>query len=201
MKKISLAEAIEGIEDTRREKSVIWKGAKIHRIDITKDLETPSNEYSLEVIRLAKLALHKTGYHLWIPSQEEIKKTGWEESDSAMFYNHNQEVSSKIYNKLSDLKIQEYDITNINGLLRFELTLKRNFLIDHRLINSEETSFTALYELFSIILDNAEALIQTHIAGPMWSGNFLSKRLQKKYIKRYCKTHEVKSPSSFCPVT
>ena len=47
----------------------LWKGAKIHRIDITKDLETPSNEYSLEVIRLAKLALHNTGYHLWIPSQ------------------------------------------------------------------------------------------------------------------------------------
>ena len=46
--------------------------------------------------------------------------------------------------------------------------------------------------MLSVILDNAEALMQKHIAGPMWNGNFLSKKLQKKYIKRYCKTHEAK---------
>ena len=34
--------------------------------------------------------------------------------------------------------------------------------------------------------------MQTHIVGPLWSGNFLSRRLQKKYIKRHCKTKEGK---------
>ena len=34
--------------------------------------------------------------------------------------------------------------------------------------------------------------MQTHIVGPLWSGNFLSKKLQKKYIKRHCKTKESK---------
>ena len=40
----------------------LWEEARLKRIDLTKDIETESDEYSAEVIRLAKLALHKTGY-------------------------------------------------------------------------------------------------------------------------------------------
>jgi hypothetical protein len=109
-----------------------------------------------------------------------------------MFYNHNQEVSSKIYNKLTDLKNQGYDISDVKGLLRFELTLKRNFLKNHGLIKSGNNTLTELEGLCSTVLDNAEELMQTHVVGPMWNGNFLSKKLQKKYIKKYCKTHESK---------
>ena len=170
----------------------LWKDTKIQRVDVTKDVATESDEYSKEVIRLAKLALNKTGYHIWIPSKEEVDKTGWTENDSTMFYNHNQEVKSKIYNKLTDLKNHEYDATNIKGLLRFELTLKRNFLKNHGLIKSGNNSIEELSKMLPVILDNAEALMQKHIVGPMWNGNFLSKKLQKKYIKRYCKTHEAK---------
>ncbi len=161
----------------------LWKETKIQRVDISKDIETGSDEYSKEVIRLAKLALHKTGYHLWIPTKKDIDKTGWAEDDSTMFYNHNQEVSSKIYNKLTDLKNQDYDTTDIKGLLRFELTLKRNFLKNNGLIKSGHNTFEELNKLFSTVLDNAEALMQRHIAGPMWNGNFLSKKLQRTYIK------------------
>ncbi|MBO7341094.1 MAG: transglycosylase domain-containing protein, partial [Clostridia bacterium] len=42
------------------------------------------------------------------------------------------------------------------------------------------------------VLNGAEELMQTHIVGPLWSGNFLSRKLQKKYIKRHCKTKESK---------
>jgi hypothetical protein len=170
----------------------LWKDAKIQRVDISKDIETESDEYSKEVIRLSKLALHKTGYHLWIPTKEDINKTGWAEDDSTMFYNHNQEVSTKIYNKLSDLKNQNYDTDNIKGLLRFELTLKRNFLKNHGLIKSGNNQFSELEPLLSMVLDNAEGLMQTHVVAPLWNGNFLSKKLQKKYIKKHCKTQESK---------
>lgn len=163
----------------------LWKEAKIQRVDVTKDIETESDEYSKEVIRLSKLALHKTGYHLWIPTKEDIEKTGWAEEDSTMFYNHNQEVSSKIYNKLTDLKNQNCDTVGIKGLLRFELTLKRNFLKNNGLIKSGHNQFTDLGKLFSILMDNSEALMQRHVIGPMWNGNFLNKKLQKKYIKNH----------------
>lgn len=169
----------------------LWKEAKLKRVDLSKDIETASDEYSMEVIRLSKLALYKTGYHLWTPKKEDIERTGWAEEDSAMFYNHNQEVQAKIYNKLSDFK-NIVDVSDMKGLLRFELSLKRNFLKNSGLIQKGNTPFAILPEVFSCILNGAEELMQTHIVGPLWSGNFLSKKLQTKYIKRHCKTKESK---------
>lgn len=169
----------------------LWNETKLKRVDLTKDIETESDAYTMEVIRLSKLALYKTGYHLWTPTKEDIKRTGWEENDSSMFYNHNQEVQAKIYNKLRDFQ-NIVDVSDIKGLLRFELSLKRNFLKNSGLIEKGNTPFAILTEVFSCILNGAEELMQTHIVGPLWSGNFLSRKLQKKYIKRHCKTKESK---------
>jgi hypothetical protein len=80
----------------------------------------------------------------------------------------------------------------MKGLLRFELALKRNFLKNSGLIQKGNTPFEILSEVFSYIIKGAEELMRTHIVGPLWSGNFLSRKLQKKYIKRYCKTKESK---------
>ena len=140
----------------------------------------------MEVIRLSKLALHKTGYHLWMPKKEDIERTGWAEEDSAMFYNHNQEVQAKIYNKLKDLK-NIVDVSDMKGLLRFELSLKRNFLKNSGLIQKGNTPFESLAEIFSCVLNGAEEMMQTHIVGPLWVGNSLSRKLQKKYIQKHCK--------------
>ena len=126
-----------------------------------------------------------------MPTKEEVEKTGWAEEDSAMFYNHNQEIQAKIYNKLRDFK-NIVDVSDMKGLLRFELSLKRNFLKNSGLLQKGNTPFAILPEVFSGILNGAEELMQTHIVGPLWSGGFLSRRLQKKYIKRYCKTKEGK---------
>ena len=153
----------------------------------TIDILTPSHFGGL-----SKLSLHKTGYHLWIPSKEDIEKTGWAEEDSTMFYNHNQEVQAKIYNKLSDFKNIGVDVSDMKGLVRFELSLKRNFLKNSGLIQKGNTPFEALAETFSYVLKGAEELMQTHVVGPLWSGNFLSRRLQKKYIKKLCKSKESK---------
>ena len=170
----------------------LWNEAKLKRIDLTKDIETESDEYSKEIIRLSKLSLHKTGYHLWLPSKEEIEKTGWAEEDSTMFYNHNQEVQAKIYNKLLDFKNIGVDVSDMKGLVRFELSLKRNFLKNSGLIQKGNTPFEALAEVFAYVLKGAEELMQTHVVGPLWSGNFLSRRIQKKYIKKLCKSKESK---------
>lgn len=185
-----LAEIIEEIKQVSG--VMLWNEAKINRIDIAKDVRTESDEYSKEVIRIAKLALNKTGYHLWIPSKEAVSNAGWLETDATMFYNHNQEVKGKIYNKLTDLKNQKYDVADVEGLLRFELSLKRNYLKNNCFINSTFISFPELITLFSILLDNAGDMLHTHIVGPLWSGKILSKSLQKKRIERYCKSKKKK---------
>ena len=200
MKKLYTAEeyalAMEKLKEILHEiqsktKINLWMNAKLKRVDLSKDIETESDEYSMEVIRLSKLALYKTGYHLWTPKKEDIERTGWKEENSAMFYNCNQEVQAKIYNKLKDSK-NVVSVEGMGGLIRFELSLKRNFLKNSGLIQKGNTPFEILPEVFSCILNGAEELMQTYIVGALWSGNFLSKKLQTKYIKRHCKTKEGK---------
>ena len=165
---------------------------KIHRLDLTKDIETPSDAYSREVIRLAKKSLHKNGYNLWTPTESDMQATGWHEEDSCMFNNHNQDINAKIYNKLADMKQRQYDIIDLKGLLRFELSLKRKFLKKQGLISSADLPFSALPELLCTALDQADELVQKYMVSPMWSGNFLSKDLQKQYIRNYCKSKKAK---------
>ena len=50
-------------------------------MDIAEDIKTSFDEYSQEVIRLAKKALHKYGYNLWSPTEEDIEKNGWEDEE------------------------------------------------------------------------------------------------------------------------
>jgi hypothetical protein len=166
----------------------LWSEAKIRRIDVSKDIETPSDEYSREIIRMAKKALYKTGYHLWSPTAEAVEKKDWFEEDSFFFRNHNQEVSAKVYNKLTDMQNLHYDTTGVTGLLRFELTLKRAYIRRLGLLSDEYMTMTDLPTVLSAILTSAPALMQKHIASPLWSGAMLYKDLQKKYIRIYCKS-------------
>ena len=170
----------------------LWEEVKLKRIDVSKDVETPSDEYSREVIRMAKLALYKTGYHIWRPTLEEIEDKDWFEEDSIFFNNHNQEVGAKIYNKLTDMKNLNYDTTGIQGLLRFELTLKRKFLKSLSLLTGDYLSFSDLATIVSTVLLSGSELMQKHVVSPLWSGVMLSKNLQKKYIKCYCKSKNSK---------
>ena len=170
----------------------VWHEAKIHRLDVAKDIQTPSNAYSQEVIRLAKKALRKTGYHLWTPTEQDVEKTGWAEEDSILFRNHNKGVNSKIYNKLTDMQNNNYEAANVSGLLRFELSLKRKYLKEQGMLDEKALDMTILASVLYGVLDRAEDLLQTHISGPLWSGAMLTKRLQKTYIKIHCRTHPKK---------
>jgi hypothetical protein len=169
----------------------LWREVKIKRIDLAKDIGTPSDEFSQEVIRIAKKALYKTGYKLFTPTEEDVKKTDWSEKDSILFNNHNQGVNSKIYNKLQDMKNQGLDTMHIKGLLRFELSLKRDYL--KRLeCNGTHISLNELSSLLCSLLERSAELMQKYIAGPLWSGGMLSKELQKKFIKINCKSKKAK---------
>lgn len=166
----------------------LWNEIKFKRIDIAKDVKTESEQYSQEVIRMAKKALHKTGYHIWTPSVEDIEKTGWAEEDSVLYNNRHQEVEGKIYNKLADMEKRGYDTENLKGLLRFELTLKRKYLYAKGFLADEYLNFEDLPILLGRILDQAAVLLHTHMVSPLWSGAMLHKDLQKKYIRIYCKS-------------
>ena len=185
-----LSNIIEGIKaDTGVD---LLHEAKLHRVDVSKDIETPSEEYSQEVIRIAKKALYKYGYNLWTPTEDDVRKNGWQEENSVMFCNHNQDVKSKIYNKMEDIKKLGYDTENLTGLLRFELALKWKFMKLQGYIREEFLTTDALADTLVSILNQAPDLLQKHIVSHLWSGAMLSKDLQKKYIRKKCGTKEAK---------
>ena len=160
--------------------------AKLYRVDVTKDIETPSEAYTHEVIRLAKAALHQYGYRLWEVENAEERKEEWTEENGVFYYNNNQDVKAKIYNKVEDLKIHGHDTVQWKGLLRFELALKRTFLKKENYICEKYITIEELTDALKGILFMASTLMQTHFADPLWSGAMVSKELQKKFIRRYC---------------
>ena len=166
----------------------LWNEVKIKRIDLAKDILTPSDAYSQEVIRLAKKALYKTGYQLWTPSNKDIARTDWQEENSILFRNHNQGVNSKIYNKLEDMRKQQIETVGVSGLLRFELSLKRDYLNQHMIKSDKHIDLDDLSKVLCNTLDQAAPLMQTYLIDPLWNGEMLSKDIQKKYIKCCCKS-------------
>lgn len=165
----------------------LWKEVKIKRIDLAKDIQTPSDAYSQEVIRLAKKALWKTGYHIWTPTETDIEKTGWAEENSILFRNHNQGVNAKIYNKLEDMRSNNLDSGGLSGLLRFELSLKKDYINERFSGARKHIDLFELSDLLVNVLENAPSLMQSYLTDPLWSGALLSKDLQKTYMKIQCR--------------
>ena len=181
------------LAEIKKESSIdLLDETKLHRMDIAEDIKASSDEYSQEVIRMAKKALHKYGYNLWSPTEEDIAKTGWDDKNSILFRNHNQEVQTKIYNKLEDMRNNSYDTENLSGLLRFELSLKRKFIRDQEYMTEKYLTTENLPVILGKILHEASDLMQEHIVSPLWSGAMLSKDLQKKYIRIRCKEKKTK---------
>lgn len=166
--------------------------AKLKRIGLTKDIVTPSEEYSHEVIRLAKLALGKYGYHLWSAEELETRKEEWKDENAVFFYNHNQELEEKMYNKKADLILQGYDTADIPSIIRFELTLKRKFMKLQGWIREEYGTPKELPVVLTTALAQAPDLMRQHITDPLWSGETLSKDRQKKRIRCHCKRKTAK---------
>ena len=81
----------------------LWQDVKLRRVDVTKDVVTPSDLYSAEIIKASKQAVYKCGYKVFKPQESESYNPEFPIEDSTLFYNHSQEIEAKIYNKLHDL--------------------------------------------------------------------------------------------------
>ena len=159
---------------------------RLYRVDVAKDIATPSEEYSHEVIRLAKMGLYKYGYRFMEPITNEKRIDHFKDENGVFFHNKRQDVKSKVYNKLEDLKLHHYNTDGMTGLLRFELALKRRFLLTRKYITAEHLGKDDLGRILEKVLKDAHDLLHDHIAAPLWSGAMLSKNLQRLLIWKYC---------------
>ena len=164
----------------------LLKEGRLYRMDVTKDVVTPSEEYSQEVIRLSKKGLFRYGYRFMEPVPEEKRVDSLKDENGTFFHHRRQDVKSKIYNKLEDLQIHHYYTAGMTGLLRFELALKRRFLLNKKYITAEHLGEDDLGRILEKILQDAYDLLHDHIEAPLWDGAMLSKKLQELYIWRYC---------------
>lgn len=160
----------------------LWQDAELHRIDITKDVRTPSDLYSAEIIRASKQAVYRCGYTVFKPEESKDYNPEWPIEDSALFYNHSQEVEAKIYNKLHDLGEVEQKKYSGFGLIRFELTLKKKRLKELYSIG-EVLLPDGLSDLLCKITEDGSMLLDKYMVQAMFPGAMLSESVLKKYIK------------------
>lgn len=160
----------------------LWKEAELRRVDITKDVTTPSDLYSAEIIKASKQAVRKCGYDIFRPEKSEGYNPEWPIEDSALFYSHSQEVAAKIYNKLHDLEEAERKEYSGFGLIRFELTLKQKRLID--LYNIGEVLLPdGLSGLLCKITEDGSMLLDKYIAQTLFPGAMVSRNVLRKHLK------------------
>jgi hypothetical protein len=165
------------------------KRAKINRVDVTCDVMTPSDDYSKEIVRIAKKVVVPYGYNVWEPSKEDQKEhPEWSSDNAAFFNNHSLEIAFKLYNKKEDhnLDMDFQEKLGSEGLVRFELTLKRNFLKKNRYIGKNAIALPDIARTLVDITSDAAFLLKEYMGNVLSTGDMLSNRILKKYIKRKC---------------
>lgn len=166
----------------------LMRDVKIKRIDVTCDIETPSEEYSKEIIRISKKLHLPYGYHFWIPTQEQVEENDWSLENSILFYNHSQDIQVKIYNKKQDAEVKDILEEKIGekGLIRLELSLKRNFLKEKLYIRKDNADniVAQLIEVLWEVTRDSSNLLGEYVSDVLYSGEMLSKKIQKSYIER-----------------
>ena len=151
----------------------------LSRVDVAKDVVTPSDGYTLEVIRLSKLAAKKYGYENYVPTEEKKKK--WSLENSSMYYSDY--VNAKIYNKKQDLKDHNADIDlDAKGLLRFEASLKLCELKRQKYI-LEEFNIDELSNILYKITCDGEEVLKRYFKEVLTDGSMITKSLQNKYFE------------------
>ena len=160
----------------------LLKNTKLKRVDVTKDITTPSEEYTREIIRLSKLSVIRCGYKRWEPD-ESNKNVKWALENASMFYTPTQKVNIKLYNKEQDLKDHGYNIElDGKGILRFEISLLRPALKQLNYIIYDNITINELNQTLNKITNDGDVLLEKYIASPLYDGCMISKKLQDKYI-------------------
>lgn len=160
----------------------LWQDVKLRRVDVTKDVVTPSDLYSAEIIMASKQAVHKNGYKVFKPQECESYNPEFPIEDSTLFYNHSQEIEAKIYNKLHDLDEIERKEYAKCGLIRFELSLKHARIKELYDIG-DTLSLDALPDLLCRITDDGAMLLDKYIVQTLFPGAMLSRSVMRQFLR------------------
>lgn len=186
---------VSSIEDTTG--IDIRRKYKIRRVDVTCDVMTPSDDYSAEIIAAVKTADLPYGYRRSEPTEEEIELYGWDRKNASLFYNKNQSVYAKVYDKKENIRErEEYRELEDKGLIRFEIELTRNYLRHKGLLKKDN-----LTKCLISVMDCSEELFEKYFVEnlynmPMFSLKVLYDYLELKYkgknktidkLKHFCK--------------
>lgn len=158
--------------------------AKLYRVDLTKDIITPNDLYTHEIIEAAKKSINRYGYERHDPREHLDYTLSWKDEDSMMF--KSEKVWGKLYNKKRDLLLNKHqsEIETLGdyGLLRFEISLLRDILRD----DYNAKGFITLEELpqilYSLIADG-NMLLDKYLVKTFYKGAMLSKSILKKRLK------------------
>ena len=169
----------EIINKIQAETGVDLKNAKIRRIDVTRDVITPSSGYTKEIIRTIKIQQLPYGYHAM--DGEIATRNQWTPENAFCYLNKNQNVRVKVYDKvqnLQDYKNEEWKELKGKGILRFEVTLEKKSL---KKIGDDNTD---LVQLIEMVLECAEQIYDEHVVLPLDTGVMLSEDVLCKYVDR-----------------
>lgn len=178
-------------EATERTNIDLLAGAEIKRVDIACDIVTPSDEYSREIVRVAKLSRMPYGYKIWEPPKDGCGKKGWNADNAVFFYNHNQEAKGKIYNKKEDAETADSLDAYLKGigkedcgLIRCEITLKGNCLKKNKFITKSQINIPGIALLLRRLTEESQNLLEEFAGDFMLEHDMLSKNILIKYISR-----------------
>lgn len=159
---------------------------KIQRVDLTCDVETPSDAYSKEIIAASKVAKLPDGYTRFEATEEEMDKYGWEHENASLFYNKNQKVYLKIYDKKENLKGKdEYQDYLDKGLVRYEIAMLRQNLKKYGRLLKEK-----LGACLRKVMDSARQLFDEYFILNLFDLPMFSWKVLEKYLKKCMKGKE-----------
>ena len=163
--------------------------AKLYRVDLTKDIITPNDFCTHEIIKAARKAINRYGYETYDPKAHADYKIDWKQEDSMLF--KSKKVWGKLYNKKRDLVLHkcqsEIEELGDYGLLRFEISLLRSILRDDYSARGY-ISLDVLPEILYQITTDGNSLLNKHLVNTFYDGTMLSRSVLKKYLNKKSKS-------------
>lgn len=176
---LALKEYYNIVSEIKANTGIDISDATTYRIDVTKDVVTPSSDYTNEIISVLKTTNLPYGYDSL--SETDYLNRDWNPDNSYNYSNTKQGISVQIYNKIKQL--DEYTNTNTDfigtkGLLRFELSLSKHTLKKRNLYDNN------ILDTITNTLNNAAELFIDYIICPINLNEMLSTDVLIRYINR-----------------
>lgn len=152
---------------------------KIQRVDITCDVITPSDIYSKEIIAESKTAKLPYGYTRYEAAEETLEKYNWQIENASLYYNKNQGVFIKIYDKKENIKDkEEYADYAGKGLVRYEMTLARKNLKTYGFLSGDRLGGCMIN-----IMQSREELFQKYFILNLYDLPMFSLKVLEDYLE------------------